>query len=186
VEHDLHRQLGIFVTPGTPLGLIAVPDALEVHLSASQPDAERLRASLGQTVTLTTAIGEKTIGWVEKVEPRCSDTLRAPQLGAIYGGSITVELTKDSDGNELLKLPVPRFDVLIRLDTPPDEIVSAGANGTQRADENSVHEEPALINWSPGQPVWVRVPGESASLWNAMQVWFDRQWDTWQAQAEQA
>jgi putative peptide zinc metalloprotease protein len=59
VQHDLHRQLGQLVTPGTPLGLIAIPDALEVHLSASQPDAERLRASLGQAIRLVTANGEK-------------------------------------------------------------------------------------------------------------------------------
>ncbi len=190
VQHDLHRQLGMFVTPGTPLGLIALPNALEVHLSASQPDAERLRASLGRTVTLTTASGEAAQGWVEKVEPRCSDTLRDPQLGAIYGGSITVELTKDQEGNELLKLPIPRFDVLIRMQTTPHELVLSGENCEQPDLEDPGWIDPAREdrvqgNWIPGQPVWVRVPGQTATLWNAMQVWFQKKWTVWQAQAEQ-
>jgi len=185
VQHVMHRQLGMFVTPGTPLGLIAIPNALEIHLSASQLDAERLRMCLGQSVSLTTASGETTQGWVEKVEPRCTDTLPDPQLGAIYGGSITVELTKDERGNELLKLPVPRFEVLIRLGTTPSAAQFSAENGKFLAVGDAVHADAALGKLVSGQPVWVRVPGQSATLWHALQVWFEKKWSGWRAQAEQ-
>jgi hypothetical protein len=122
------------------------------------------------------------------VEPRCSDTLIDPQLGAIYGGTITVELTTDEQGKELLKLPVPRFDVLIRLDSG-NAVGGEGAISGE-ASWHPAGNQPDLSdlsrpNWVAGQPVWARVPGKSATLWLAMRVWFEKKWTTWQAQAEQ-
>ncbi len=161
IQHDLSRQLGKFFKSGTPLGLIATPGAMEVHLSASQKDAERMRECLGSSVEIRLMDGSRAFGRIEKVEPRCTDVLHEPQLAAIYGGSIAVELSQDEAGNESLKLLVPRFDVLIQ----PEASHTRGDNF-----------------WNPGQTLWVRVPGNSSTLWDGFRQWADAQWSQFQRQ----
>jgi len=156
---DLHRQLGKYFPIGEPMCLIADPHAIEVSVSASQDDVERIRAHQGDSVRLRLAGGSRLEGVVEHVEPRGSDRLHEPLLAAIYGGPITVELEKNPENGESLKLLSPRFVVRVRL-------------------------EGAAESLPPGQMAWLRIPGHSANLWDALGRWLQRKWQQTEQQAQ--
>ncbi|MEZ6136965.1 MAG: HlyD family efflux transporter periplasmic adaptor subunit [Pirellulaceae bacterium] len=152
VDNDLQRQLGKFIEPGAPLCTIAEPASIEVNVSASQNEVDHLRSLIGQPVHLRCTDGSTFPGIVEHVDPRGSDLLQEPLLAALYDGPIAVTLESDA-GEDVLRLPTPRFNVRIRVE---DNFVG------QRL--------------SPGQMAWVRVPGQNASLWDAVARWIEKKW----------
>ncbi len=160
VQNEMHRSLGLFIKPGQALGIVIQPGAYEIMASACQHDIQRIRNHVGGNVDAIVDGAGRISGVLEKVEPRASDRLQSPLLAASYGGPIPVELKKDSHGEEELKLNQPRFDIRVRLS--PDA-------GGQVA---------------PGQLVWLRMPGQSSSLYGACCRWCEKKWEAIVLQAK--
>ena len=152
VENDLPRRLGLFLKAGEPLAMIAQPHEYEVIASVDQQDVEQMRRVVGQTLPAHISGRGTLAGVLVKVEPRASDRLDEPLLAAIYGGPITVHKQQSPRGDEELKLTQPRFELRLSL------------------------EEERVAPLTPGQMVWIRIPGRSATFMDAAGRWCSRKW----------
>ncbi len=136
------RIAGRFVKAGAPLCLIVSPRDLEVCASASQRDAALFSKSADAPVTLS-AIGKTSIrGKLISVDTRGSDQCDQQSLGANYGGPLTVEFSKNEQGESQLKFPKPRFEVKAEL------------FADARTDA-----------WIPGQIAWIHLNERPQRLW---------------------
>jgi putative peptide zinc metalloprotease protein len=162
VDSYLCGQLGSFCSAGKPLGMIAQPLEIEIQVSAGQSDAECIRKNLGQKITVICGEGSYVSGVIEAIEPRGSDVLDQPLLAAVYGGPINVVLESSESQKDTLRLPTPRFQVRIRLDSQTS------------------------AELTPGQMAWIRIPGHHANLWDVFGRWFEKKWVEIEQSAEQA
>ncbi len=154
VQNDLIRSVGLFVSAGAPLAMIAQPEHYELVASVDQHDVETMRAAVGQRIEARVHGGPAFEGVIEKVEPRASDTLSEPTLAAVYGGPIAVQMEKSQDGQELLKTSKPRFEMKVSL------------------------ESSLAAKLIPGQMVWIKLPGHRATLLDALHRWASEKWNT--------
>jgi len=152
VRNELSNQLGLFLTAGQPLALVARLDELEVIASVSQAEVARWRTAEGSLLAAHISGGPRLMCALETVEPRAHDRLQEPLLAASYGGPLAVKPQLSRTGDEDLQLDQPRFDARLRLTTP-----------------GSAHV-------TPGQMVWVRTPGQSVSLWHTLSDWSQQKW----------
>lgn len=152
VENDLPRMVGLFLKAGEPLAMVAHPLDYEVIASVDQQDVEQMRQAVGETLLAHIRGGRAFTGVLVKVEPRASDRLGEPLLAALYGGPIAAQRQQSARGDEELKLTQPRFDLRRRL----------------LADQNA-----AVV---PGQMVWIRIPGQSATLMDGLGRWCSTKW----------
>lgn len=153
VENDLPRMVGLFLKAGEPLAMVAHPLDYEVIASVDQQDVEQMRQAVGETLLAHIRGGRAFTGVLAKVEPRASDRLGEPLLAALYGGPIAAQRQQSARGDEELKLTQPRFDLRLRL----------------LADQNAAGV--------PGQLVWIRIPGESATLMDGLGRWCSNKWN---------
>jgi putative peptide zinc metalloprotease protein len=152
VRNELSDQLGLFLTAGQPLAMVGRLDDLEVVASVSQAEVARWRAAEGSHLATHISGGPRLTCALETVEPRAQDRLQEPLLAACYGGPLAVEPKLSEAGEEDLRLHQPRFDARLRLTTQ------------------------GLTHVTPGQMVWVRTPGQSASLWHTLSDWTQQKW----------
>lgn len=152
VQNDLPQRLGLFLTAGEPLAMVARPNELEVIASVSQQDVPHLRVAVGQSISAYISGGSSLTGKLDKVDPRAIDRLEQPLLAAIYGGPLPVEVQKSVAGEEELKLLQPRFEAHLSLESIDCQRVT------------------------PGQLVWLRSPAQSTTLLDAFSRWCQVKW----------
>ncbi len=152
VQNDLESRRGLFLKAGEPLALIARANEIEIVGSVSQSDVAAMREHLGEVLDVHVSGGLAFRGQLEKLEPRALDRLETPLLAAIYGGPIPVQLQTTPAGEEQLKLMRPRFDLRLALSSD------------------------VAAHLTPGQMVWIRTPGHSATLLDAWCHWSQNKW----------
>jgi len=111
-----HNLPGSFIPEGQPIGIIVDPAQVEVKASVPQDAWELVAHSIRSPVAIHMFHGQRLSGKVIETLPRTSDTLDSPCLGGLYGGPITVVLSKDAKGEEQLKTDTPRLQTRIELD----------------------------------------------------------------------
>ncbi len=151
VSSDLARQLGKYFTAGTGLAWIAKPSEFDVRLSASQQEHTALRNWAGTEIRITNSNQKTAFGFIDKLDWRGSDLLEEPALAAIYGGPITVE-TGSSMSEGGIKLPEPRFNVLLRV------------------------ESASAANLVAGQLAWAHLPNSSMRMVDLLSHWVNKKW----------
>ncbi|MBX3423808.1 MAG: HlyD family efflux transporter periplasmic adaptor subunit [Pirellulaceae bacterium] len=152
VAIPIQHILGHAISIGQTVCLIAPSQELEAVISVDQRHVPRLQQAIGKPLSVSTTNGVNTMGIVEKVDPKGSDYLTEPLLAASYSGPIPVEFTQDAKQQSQLRMLSPRFSVKIKL--------------------------PSGSGLRPGQMVWIRIPGKSASLMSAIYNWGENRWMT--------
>lgn len=157
-ESELPRSLGLFLRAGEPLALVVQPGHFDVVASVSQDEVEAMRAAQGTAVRVSVEGVPQFEATLESVEPRASVFLQEPMLAANYGGPLPVQLQRDANGKEELKFLAPRFEMRARV---PDH-------------------HPTLAKdffLAPGQLASLRLPTQSARLWQMLYRLCQRKWN---------
>ncbi len=116
VSRNFEHQVGRFIKSGDSIGMIVLPDRLEIQCSISQLDVPIYRSQIDQPVWIRSESGRKYKGILKEVKPRYEETLEQPSLAAKYGGPLAVRFSSREDSKEPLKAIKPRNQAVVEPD----------------------------------------------------------------------
>jgi putative peptide zinc metalloprotease protein len=134
ITRDLDSLIGSYVQEGEEILAIGNESQKEILMAVAQQDVKTFTACSGDPVDafLKTAGGKTLECKLGTVDPRASQTLDQPALGANNGGPLAVQPITQADSDAEWELTEPRFVAKVKLTAEQSESLRTGQLATMR------------------------------------------------------
>ena len=134
ITRDLSSLIGSYVREGEEILAIGDEGSKEIVMAVAQQDVKAFSSNTGSALdAFMKTAGEQTLACrLESVDPRASQSLEQPALGANNGGPLPVQPVQGEDSDEQWELAEPRFLAKVDLSKGQSERLRSGQLATLR------------------------------------------------------